>query len=190
MTKQLVLILGGARGGKSSFAQHLAKNIGGDVLFLATAQAGDDEMAERIARHKASRPATWRTVEEPLELAAALKTKTATANVVLVDCLTLWLNNMLLREGGALEAEILEEVDRILSVYLNGTASCILVSGEVGMGLVPPYPLGRSFRDILGLVNQKLARRADKVFLMVAGIPLELKPLGTSWANIPGSYPV
>jgi adenosylcobinamide kinase/adenosylcobinamide-phosphate guanylyltransferase len=184
MHKELVLILGGARSGKSSFAQRLAKKAGGNVLFLATAQAGDDEMAERIARHKASRPATWRTVEEPLELASALQAEASSADVVIVDCLTLWLSNLLLRDGSASEVEVLGQVDRLLDVYEKGTASCTVVSGEVGLGLVPPYPLGRVFRDIMGWMNQKLARRADKVFLMLAGIPLELKSLGVPWVGI------
>ena len=184
MNKELVLILGGARSGKSSFAQRLAKKVSGNVLFLATAQAGDDEMAERIARHKASRPATWRTIEEPLELASALQRETASADVVIVDCLILWLSNYLLREGSASETEVLGQVDRLLDVYEKGTASYIIVSGEVGLGLVPPYPLGRTYRDILGWVNQKVAKRANKVFLMVAGIPLELKSLGIHWSSI------
>ena len=184
MNKELVLILGGARSGKSSFAQRLAKRVGSNVLFLATAQAGDDEMAERITRHKASRPATWRTVEEPLELASVLQAEVASADVVILDCLTLWLSNLLLREGGVSEMEVLGQVDRLLDVYEKGAASYILVSGEVGLGLVPPYPLGRAYRDIMGWMNQKLARRADKLFFMLAGIPLELKSLGMTWAGI------
>lgn len=181
--KELVLILGGVRSGKSSFAQRLAKQSGGNVLFLATAQAGDAEMAERIARHKASRPASWRTIEEPLELASALDREAVSVSVVIVDCLTLWLNNLLGQEDGASEAHVLGQVGRLLEVYDRGAASYILVSGEVGLGLVPPYPLGRSFRDMLGRVNQKLARRADKVFLMVAGIPLDLKSLAAPWPD-------
>ena len=184
MNKELVLIIGGARSGKSSFAQRLAKKAGSNVLFLATAQAGDDEMAERIARHKTSRPATWHTIEEPLELASVLQREASSTDVVIVDCLTLWLNNLLLKEGGTSETEVLEQVDRLLDVYKNGTASYIVVSGEVGLGLVPPYPLGRLYRDILGWMNQKVASRADKVFLMVAGIPLELKSLGVHWSSI------
>jgi adenosylcobinamide kinase/adenosylcobinamide-phosphate guanylyltransferase len=184
MNKELVLILGGARSGKSSFAQHLAKTVGDNVLFVATAEAGDDEMTKRIARHKASRPATWRSIEEPLELASVLKTETVSADVVIVDCLTLWLNNLLLREGDVSEEEVLGQVDTLIDVYEKGAASYILVSGEVGLGLVPPYPLGRTYRDIMGWMNQKLARRADKVFLMLAGIPLELKSLGAPKARI------
>ncbi len=184
MNKELVLIMGGARSGKSSFAQRLAKIVGGKVIFVATAQAGDDEMAERIARHKASRPATWHTVEEPLELASVLQRETTSTDVVIIDCLTLWLNNLLLKEGSASETEVLEQVDRLLDVYEKGSSSYIIVSGEVGLGLVPPYPLGRLYRDILGWMNQKVARRADKVFLMIAGIPLELKSLGIHWSSI------
>jgi adenosylcobinamide kinase / adenosylcobinamide-phosphate guanylyltransferase len=184
MNKELVVIMGGARSGKSSFAQRLAKSISGKVLFLATAQAGDDEMAERIARHKASRPATWHTVEEPLGLASILQKEAASSDVVIIDCLTLWLNNLLLKQGGASETEVLGQVDSLLDVYQKGYASYIVVSGEVGLGLVPPYPLGRLYRDILGWMNQKVASRADKVFLMVAGIPLELKSLGIKWTSI------
>jgi adenosylcobinamide kinase / adenosylcobinamide-phosphate guanylyltransferase len=184
MNKELILIMGGARSGKSSFAQRLAKSVTGKVIFLATAQAGDDEMTERIARHKASRPATWQTVEEPLEIASALQREAATTDVVIIDCLTLWLNNLLLKESGASEAEVLDKVDSLLDVYQRGNAVYIIVSGEVGLGLVPPYPLGRLYRDILGWMNQKVAGRADKVFLMVAGIPLELKSLGLQWSNI------
>jgi len=184
MNKELVLIMGGARSGKSSFAQRLAKTVGSKVLFLATAQAGDDEMAERIARHKASRPATWQTVEEPLELASVLQRETNSTDVVIIDCLTLWLNNLLLKDGGSSETEVLEQVDKLLDVYQKGTASYIVVSGEVGLGLVPPYHLGRTYRDLLGWMNQKLARRADNVFLMLAGIPLELKSLGIHWSSI------
>ncbi len=184
MNKELILILGGARSGKSNFAQRLANKAGGNIFFLATAQAGDDEMAERIARHKASRPSTWRTIEEPLELASALQSEATAADVVLIDCMTLWLNNLMLRQGGASETEVLDQVDRLLDVYKKGTASYIMVSGEVGLGLVPPYPLGRSYRDLLGWMNQKVAGQANKVFLMVAGVPLELKSLGIPWTKI------
>lgn len=186
MTKELVLILGGARSGKSSFAQQLARTAGANVLFLATAEVGDDEMAERISRHKASRPAAWRTIEEPLELVRALEREATSADVVLVDCLTLWLSNLLLTDGGGSETEVLGRVDSLLDSYDNGNASYILVSGEVGLGLVPPYALGRAFRDIVGWVNQKVAQRADRVFMMVAGIPVELRSLGAPWAEVYG----
>ena len=180
MNKELILILGGVRSGKSRFAQQLAGKAKGRVLFLATAQATDDEMAERIARHKTSRPSTWHTVEEPLQIASALKSHAASSDTVILDCLTVWLGNMMSRDASASEEEALEEVERLLEVYKAGSASLILVSGEVGMGLVPPYPLGRAFRDIQGRINQKLAQEADRVFFMIAGIPLELKSQGSS----------
>jgi adenosylcobinamide kinase/adenosylcobinamide-phosphate guanylyltransferase len=145
------------------------------VLFLATAQATDDEMAERIAKHKSSRPATWRTVEEPLEIASVLKSHAASSDIVILDCLTVWLGNMMSRDASASEEEALKEVERLLEVYKTGSASLILVSGEVGMGLVPPYPLGRAFRDIQGRINQRLAQEADRVVLMVAGIAVDVK---------------
>lgn len=175
MKKELILILGGVRSGKSRFAQQLAGNSKGRVLFLATAQATDDEMAERIAKHKSSRPAEWLTIEEPLQIASALKSHAASSDIVILDCLTVWLGNMMSRDASASEEEALEEVERLLEVYKTGSASLILVSGEVGMGLVPPYPLGRAFRDIQGRINQRLAQEADRVVLMVAGIAVDVK---------------
>jgi adenosylcobinamide kinase/adenosylcobinamide-phosphate guanylyltransferase len=184
MAKELILVLGGARSGKSSFAQRMAKKIGTNVVFLATAQAGDDEMADRIARHKASRPAAWLTIEEPLDIASALQKQSASTDVVIIDCLTLWLNNLLLKEDSASETEVLERVDKLLDIYQRSFATYIIVSGEVGLGLVPPYPLGRTYRDFLGWMNQKVASRADKVFFMVAGVPLEMKSMGMPWLKI------
>lgn len=180
MGKELVLILGGVRSGKSSFAQRLAEMAEGKVIFLATAQAGDDEMAERISRHKASRPASWRTIEEPLDLNRILGAEAASADTVLIDCLTLWMSNILIKYGDSAEEEALKQIDGVLDNYRQGSTSYIMVSGEVGMGLVPANPMGRTFRDTLGRLNQELARKADRVFMMMAGIPLELKSLGTS----------
>ena len=175
MNKQLVLILGGVRSGKSSYAQQLASDDGGRVLFLATSEAGDDEMKRRIAKHKSSRPASWATIEESLDIALALKSKAATADVIIIDCITVWLSNLLLRESGVTEDEALAEIDKLLNTYKRGRASYIIVSGEVGMGIVPEYPLGRIFRDYLGLANQRLAAKADRVVLMVAGIPVDVR---------------
>ena len=175
MSKKLILILGGVRSGKSSYAQQLASDDGGRVLFLATAEAGDDEMKRRIAKHKSSRAAAWATIEEPLDIASALKPKSATADVVILDCITVWLSNLLLRENGMTEEEMLAEIDKLLNAYKQGKASYIIVSGEVGMGIVPEYPLGRIFRDYMGLANQRLTDKADRVVLMVAGIPADVK---------------
>jgi adenosylcobinamide kinase / adenosylcobinamide-phosphate guanylyltransferase len=181
------LILGGARSGKSAYAERLAAAAGRPVLYLATATAGDAEMAARIAAHRAVRPAGWRTVEAPEELVGAVAAHARPGDVVLVDCLTLWVSNLLLRELGeaddavpfavasALEARLCAEADRLLDQAHASGVSLILVSNEVGMGLVPPFPLGRVYRDALGRVNQSVARRADTVVLMVAGIPLDLR---------------
>lgn len=178
--KKLILILGGARSGKSSFAEGLAAKAGSRVLFAATALADDDEMLERIAAHQEARPATWRTVEEPLELAQAIAREAGDAEVVLVDCLTLWVSNLLLARGGeeadaSAEGAVLSEVAKLLEVYRREAATFLVIANEVGLGLVPPYPLGRRYRDALGRANQLMAAAADEVYFMVAGMPLALK---------------
>jgi adenosylcobinamide kinase/adenosylcobinamide-phosphate guanylyltransferase len=196
MNAAVTLILGGARSGKSAYAEQIAAASGRPVLYLATATAGDEEMAARIAAHRASRPAAWTTVEAPEDLAGAVAAHAREGDVVLVDCLTLWVSNRLLREIGeaadavpvatasALEARLCAETDRLLDRGKAMGVGLILVSNEVGMGLVPPFPLGRVYRDALGRVNQTVARRADAVVLMVAGIPVDLRKLA---AVVPGS---
>jgi adenosylcobinamide kinase / adenosylcobinamide-phosphate guanylyltransferase len=175
MNKELVLILGGVRSGKSRYAQQLASEIGNRVLFLATAGAGDDEMKQRIARHKSSRPASWRTIEEQMDIASALRKNSAHADAVIIDCVTVWLSNMLMHNEKLSEQEMTNAIDSFINTYEHGEASYIIVSGEVGMGIVPEHPLGRIFRDYLGLANQRLAGKADRVVLMVAGIPVDVK---------------
>lgn len=183
MARQLTLVLGGARSGKSSYAEQLAGAGGGNVLYLATAQAWDEEMATRIANHRAQRPAHWQTVEAPLQVGAALTLALPTAppgQVVLLDCLTLLASNVLIslpetsREAEA-TAALMIEVDALLQVYHAHDLAWIIVSNEVGLGLVPPYPLGRLYRDALGRANQRLAQVADQVLFMVAGLPLVVK---------------
>lgn len=172
--KVLTLILGGARSGKSDFAQRLARQRGNDdVLFIATAEALDDEMRARIATHRAARPRTWQTLESPREIARALET--ARAPVIVVDCVTLWTSNVLLADETRASIEMQREVDELLAWYRAHDAALILVSNEVGMGLVPDNALGRAYRDLLGTVNKKIAAVADEVFLLVAGLPLEIK---------------
>ena len=181
MTRQLILILGGARSGKSSYAEKLALELGGpDVLYVATAQAGDDEMRARIAAHRAARPEGWRTLEAPSLVTGWRPTELGDARVVLLDCVTLLASNALLAAGGGPsiqegEAAVAREIDALLAAYQAGTATWIMVSNEVGLGLVPPYPLGRVYRDALGRANQGLAAAADRVLLMVAGLPLTVK---------------
>ncbi|MFO1372030.1 MAG: bifunctional adenosylcobinamide kinase/adenosylcobinamide-phosphate guanylyltransferase [Candidatus Competibacteraceae bacterium] len=164
-------ILGGARSGKSAFAQQKALASGLSVVYLATAQAGDMEMAERIAHHRAERPADWGLVEEPLALAAALQTHAAPQRCLLVDCLTLWLSNLLAAGDECLEAERRALLD--LLPTLPGRV--LLVSNEVGQGIVPANPLARRFRDEAGRLHQAVARCCDRVTLVVAGLPLTLK---------------
>ncbi len=182
MVSRLCLVLGGVRSGKSAFAEKLARELDGPTLYVATGLPTDREMEERIRCHRESRPAHWTTLEEPLDLSGQLKTAMARQDppgVVLIDSLDLWVANVLLGHGdedaGAAESAALDGVDRLLGVIGGAPASFFLVSGEVGLSLVPPEPLGRRFQDLLGLVNQRVAIAADRVYLVVAGIPTEIK---------------
>ena len=166
------LILGGARSGKSSLAEQRAVASGLTVVYLATGQAGDAEMQQRITHHRARRPATWLLVEEPIALAAALEKHTAVDCCIIVDCLTLWLTNLLLTDSAsALE----REVTNVLSAVNKLPGHIIFVSNEVGSGVVPLGAINRLFVDEQGRLNQQLAQCADRVTLVVAGLPLELK---------------
>ena len=174
MTSKLILVLGGARAGKSTFALSLAKEYAGEgsVAFIATAQALDEEMAQRIARHREERPPHWTTIEEPYEIDRAL-IQAPDSSVVLIDCLTLFVSNWLVRGE---DARVQETVESFLAALRFQLQTVICVSNEVGLGLVPETPLGRTFRDLLGRVNQQFAEAADEVYLLVAGLPLRLKP--------------
>ena len=220
-TPRLVLIIGGARSGKSSFAEQLAASSERPVAFIATATAGDDEMRERIARHRASRPRQWHTLEEPLDLSGAACRASELADVLLLDCVTLWLGNVLSQAskqhesapihpanaasrlvlrtqagckekddkeeeveelslpGRLFDESALKEIEALLAVVksLAPGKTLIVVTNVVGLGVVPAYPLGRLYRDTLGYVNQQLARAADRVYLMVAGIAVDIKRL-------------
>lgn len=171
---RLILITGGARSGKSAHALKLARSLAETGLyFLATAEALDAEMAERIALHKAARPPAFATVEEPRELQRALEALAGRASLVVLDCLTLWVSNLM--NAGETDAAIAEKARELASVLRAAPFRAIAVTGEVGAGIVPDNPAARRFRDLLGGVNQTLARRADEVFLMVAGHPLRVK---------------
>jgi len=176
---EVILITGGARSGKSGFAQRLAEALPGDRAFVATCPVLDGEMTARIARHRADRAGRgWRTVEEPLDLPAALALLAATP-VVLIDCLTLWVNNLLHQaatDGRALgENEVVPELDRLVAALAAHPGMVILVTGEVGWGIVPANELARRFRDVAGRVNQRVAAAADRVVLMVSGLPMAVK---------------
>lgn len=182
---KLIVFLGGARSGKSSHAEEIAAAVGGDsVLYVATAEARDEEMVDRIAKHKASRPKSWATLEEPHKVAAALREKYQGEKVVLLDCMTLLVTNLMPSGEGfeqvevdveAYEQVVMDEVDALLSFIEVHDLTFLLVSNEVGMGLVPAYALGRAYRDILGRANKMLAEAADQVFFLVAGIPMQVK---------------
>ena len=177
MSKRLTLVLGGARAGKSSYAQRLASEGGGRVLFVATAEAGDPDMAARIAAHRRDRPADWDTLEEPVDLVGALSGVANRYDTVLLDYLTLWVSNLLLKseDVDSSRAGIVAETEWLLDVHRRDSASWVVVSNEVGLGVVPPTRLGRIFADELGRVNQLVAATADDVYLMAAGLPMALK---------------
>ncbi len=183
---RLLLILGGARSGKSAYAQQLAEELGGtQVLFVATAEAGDEDMAQRIARHRAERPAAWRTLEAAHQVGHAITEHGAGATVVVVDCLTLLVSNVLFCTGDIPEAATAEpavqaEVAALIQACTTLPGTAIVVSNEVGLGLVPDNALGRLYRDLLGRANQALARQADAVYFMVAGLPVDVKALAQS----------
>ena len=183
MDKELVLILGGARSGKSTFALSLADGAEGRVVFVATAQPGDEEMRERIARHRRERPERWRTIEAPIGVGEAIRSGAADAEVVVLDCLSFLVANVMGEGSDAspgVQKEVEAEVEGLLRAFEQGNATFILVSNEVGMGVVPAYASGRLFRDVLGLANQRLARAADRVYWMVASMPIEVKASGVA----------
>ncbi|MDK2980347.1 MAG: adenosylcobinamide kinase / adenosylcobinamide-phosphate guanylyltransferase [Chloroflexota bacterium] len=179
MGRSLTLILGGARSGKSHHAQEILRTAGGPVLFVATATAGDEEMAARIRAHQVSRPPHWTTLEAPLNVGAAIRAAGFEGDALL-DCLTLLASNVLMTCPQPLDEALYQEkmdgeVAELLAAYTAGTGDWVVVSNEVGLGLIPPTPLGRFYRDVLGRANQRMAAAADRVLLMVAGIPMQVK---------------
>lgn len=183
---KLVLITGGARSGKSTLAEEMAKKSGEKVLYVATAKAVDTEMLERIAIHKAQRPSQWETYEGYKNLGGALADKLTDLDAVLLDCVTIWVSNLMLdrefewdnltRERVTqIENEIKNEVEALISLAQQKDTTFILVTNEVGLGVVPPYAMGRDFRDIAGRINQIIANAADEVYFCVSGIPWRLK---------------
>jgi len=174
------LIIGGARSGKSQFAQELALKSGGGVLFVATAEAGDEEMEKRIEAHRKARPSTWQTLEVTTHIGRRIALNIKQVQTVIIDCVTLLINNIFQRHGEAIESafieeEVMAEINELVYCIEQSDARFIIVSNEVGLGLVPADKVSRLYRDLLGKVNQVLARHADEVILMVAGVPLAIK---------------
>jgi adenosylcobinamide kinase / adenosylcobinamide-phosphate guanylyltransferase len=165
---KMTFVIGGARSGKSRYAESVIAALPPPWAYVATAEAGDAEMTERIAAHRVRRGPNWRTVEAPRDLTSALEACKATP--ILVDCLTLWLSNLLLAQ-----ADIEAEIERLERTLMAAPSPLVVVANEVGYGIVPDHPLGRRFRDLQGLLNQRIAARADRVVLVVAGLPLALK---------------
>ncbi len=189
MASEIVLITGGARSGKSAFAERLAKS-GARVLFVATAEPLDEDMERRIAAHRRSRPQSWRTLEEPLNLPDAIAAELAAAeppyDTVLVDCLTIWTSNILLHHAvdgedslalANAERAAIAAAQELLDACALSSPRWLIVTNEVGLGVVPPSTLGRAYRDTLGRINALVASHADKVYLLTAGIPIDLKAL-------------
>lgn len=180
MGKSFTLILGGARSGKSNYAQRQIEQQGRPAIFVATAVAFDGEMDARIKAHQASRSALWHTLEAPREVGKAIRECNHPADLILLDCLTLLANNVILalpdpEDANAAQAALDQEIEALLEAYRSSSAEWLVVSNEVGLGLVPPYPLGRIYRDVLGRANQRLAETADRVLFMVAGLPMVVK---------------
>ncbi len=177
INSKIIFILGGARSGKSTFAQELATQSGKKVLFVATGEPLDEEMQARIEEHKKLRPRDWRTLETPYNIDKELKEHIGDAEVIIIDCLTLLVSNLLGSEPDYPETErkILAEIDKLVTYMNNTNTVFIIVSNELGLGLVPKNRLGRIYRDLLGRANQIVAHHADIVYFMTAGIPLKIK---------------
>lgn len=177
---KITLILGGARSGKSSYAQSIAEETGKSVTFIATAQALDEEMSERIQNHRSERPANWVTLEVPLNIASHVQR--IKSEVVILDCITLLISNLLMQfvkddlvDEASFKPAVQKEVEELIVEIHQRKLDWIIISNELGLGLVPPYQMGRVYRDWLGWANQRLAREADTVIFMVAGIPTVIK---------------
>jgi adenosylcobinamide kinase/adenosylcobinamide-phosphate guanylyltransferase len=175
LMKEILLVLGGARSGKSSWALKYVERAYRSHIFLATAQVLDREMAERVRLHKGARGPSWELIEEPINVPGILRKGCGGAEAILVDCLTIWLSNVMLGEG---EERVGFYQEELLLALQDIPQSSVLVANEVGMGIVPEHPLGRSFRDAAGFLNQKMASIADRVVMVVAGLPMWLKGNG------------
>ena len=169
----MILITGGCRSGKSRFASDFANQHFSKKLYLATCEALDEEMAQRIEHHKKMRGPEWQTLEEPIKIVEGIRQYEDGVEVILLDCITLWLSNLLTK--GNTDLKIMDEINRFVEMIKQTPASLVIVSNEVGMGIVPVDPLGRRFRDLSGMANQRIGQVAETVIFMVSGIPIFLK---------------
>jgi adenosylcobinamide kinase/adenosylcobinamide-phosphate guanylyltransferase len=185
MNKKCILLIGGARSGKSTYAQVLALKLEKPVLFVATAEAGDEEMRHRIEQHKKARPSAWGTLEVTTHIGRQIEEEIGEAKVVIVDCITLLVNNIFGKyshqhteqiDVPLIEERFTDEISELVEGINRVDADFIIVTNEVGTGLVPANEVGRLYRDLLGKANQILAQRADEIYLMIAGLPLPIKP--------------
>ncbi|MBI2850640.1 MAG: bifunctional adenosylcobinamide kinase/adenosylcobinamide-phosphate guanylyltransferase [Chloroflexi bacterium] len=181
-----MLITGGARSGKSHYAQELASKSGKKVLFVATAEAGDEEMRQRIQAHQRSRPAGWGTLEAPTGVGKAILKNRGGAEIIIVDCITMLVNNVFSRyanytaekiDDALADGDVSREIDDLIECLAHLDADLIFVTNEVGLGLVPPNPIDRLYRDLLGKANRLLAEQVDEVYMLVAGLPVRIKPV-------------
>ena len=194
---KLTLVTGGARSGKSRFAELLAKSTGKPVIYVATAQVGDEEMAQRVAKHRQTRPPEWHLIEEPIKVIEVLAKFRDDDVTILLDCVTLWLTNLLLATEAAersdpeeTERDILQQVAAVAQTAATIQPNVIFVTNEVGQGIVPENVLARAYRDLAGRANQILARAAATVYLVVAGYPLEIKQTGQRLLDLLAERPL
>jgi adenosylcobinamide kinase/adenosylcobinamide-phosphate guanylyltransferase len=179
---EIILVTGGARSGKSDIALRLAEKCGNDIVFVATAQAGDEDMRMRIEAHKSARSVLWKTIEAPVSIGKSLSLVSTDTDAVILDCLTMLVSNILLAQGEepdekALDESVRAEIDSLIAECARLGCTLIIVTNETGMGIVPEYRLARIFRDSLGRANKYIASKADKVLLMVAGLAVDVKKL-------------
>ena len=183
---KLILVTGGARSGKSTFAEETAKKFGSSILYIATSTTFDDEMKARIERHRQQRPSNWETVEAYKDIDTVLDNRLADTDAVLLDCITVMVSNIMLEtamdwegicneEIDSVENRVKDEIEKLINLAMRADIPFIIVTNELGMGVVPPYELGRAIRDIAGRANQMLAKAADEVYLCVSGIPVRIK---------------
>ncbi len=177
----ITLVIGGARSGKSAFAEKLAfARGGGNVLYIATAQALDDEMRERIINHRADRPQEWQTLEAPRDFPESIRLLDSLPTLILLDCITLWVTNEMLADETDLENRLMCQLDHLTEWVLIQDIHLVLVTNEVGLGIVPENALARRFRDILGRVNARIAQQANEVYWMVAGLAVDVRKLAVN----------